>query len=50
MLVEINLNTNISKAISIEMSIQKDIESLNIKTPNTITLNIETYNDINLIR
>lgn len=50
MLVEINLNTNISKAISIEMNIQKDIESLNIKTLNTTTLNIETYNDINLIR
>lgn len=50
MLVEINLNTNISKAISIEMSIQKDIESLNIKTLNKTTLNIETYNDINLIR
>jgi|SaaInlV_125m_DNA_1040241.scaffolds.fasta_scaffold76625_2 hypothetical protein len=50
MLVEINLNTNISKAISIEMSIQKDIEGLNIKILNTTTLNIETYNDINLIR
>jgi hypothetical protein len=50
MLVEINLNTNISKAISIEMSIQKDIEGLNIKMLNTTTLNIETYNDINLIR
>ena len=50
MLVEINLNTNISKAISIEMSIQKDIEVLNIKMLNTTTLNIETYNDINLIR
>lgn len=50
MLVEINLNTNTSKAISIEMNIQKDIESLNIKMLNTTTLNIETYNDINLIR
>ena len=50
MLVEINLNTNISKAISIEMSIQKDIEGLNIKILNTTTLNIETYNDINIIR
>ncbi len=50
MLVEISLNTNISKSILIEMSIQKDIEGLNIKMLNTTTLNIETYNDINLIR
>ena len=50
MLVEINLNTNISKTISINLKIQKNIESLNVKTLEVATLNTEISNDINLIR
>jgi hypothetical protein len=50
MLVEINLNTNISETISINLKIRKDIESLNVKMLEVTTLNTEISNDINLIR
>ena len=48
--VDINLNTSIIRAISISLKIQEDVENLNVKMLDIATLNIETYNDTNLIR
>lgn len=50
MVVEINFNIDMGKAISINLKTQKDVESLSVKTLEEATLNTEMSNDINLIR